>query len=245
MTNKALIQNINKHFRSRSAVSTKELFEFIKSKDPKVPESTISWKIFLLKEAGELIHVSRGLYSFEDKGSFHPPISAQLKKLHHRIKKELPYLNFCIWDTRWLNGFMVHQINRFYIVVETEREGVESVFHRLSEDHKNVFLNPDKETLDRYGSNFGENIIVKPLITEAPTTTIDNIETISIEKLLVDCIVDSDLLSAQQDELEYIYQTAFEKYNININKAKRYARRRYNLDAFESMLKKSHQTVAR
>ena len=245
MNDKALIQNISKHFKSRSAVSTKELFDYIKSKEPKSPDNTISWKIYLLKEAGKLIHISRGLYSFDDKGAFHPPISPLLKKLHNRIKKELPYLNFCLWDTRWLNGFMIHQINRFYIVIEAEKDGVESVFHRLSEDYKNVFLNPDKKTLERYGSNFNESIIVKPLISEAPIIRADNIETISIEKLLVDCIVDVDLFAAQQDELEYIYRTAFEKYNVNINKAKRYARRRDHLEEFEIMLKKNYQTVAK
>ena len=244
MKDKILIQTINKHFKGRAEISTKELFDHIKSREPQLPDSTISWKIHLLKESGELVHISRGLYSFKNKDSFHPPISSQLKKLHNRIKKELPYLNFCVWDTRWLNGFMVHQINRFYIIIETEKEGVESVFYRLSEDHKNVFLNPDKQTIERYANHSTDSIIVKPLISEAPTISVNDIETISIEKLLIDCLVDKDLLAAQQDELEYIYQTAFEKYNININKAKRYARRRDHLEEFELMLKKNHQTLA-
>lgn len=48
----------------------------------------------------------------------------------------------------------------------------------------------------------------------------------SIEKLLVDCLTADDLFRAQQNDLEYIFQSAFEKYNLNTTKMRRYARRR-------------------
>jgi hypothetical protein len=61
----------------------------------------------------------------------------------------------------------------------------------------------------------------------------------TIEKLLVDCLSDIHLFAAQQDELEYIYTNAFSKYNININKLKRYARRRNQLKKVNEILHKT------
>ena len=48
----------------------------------------------------------------------------------------------------------------------------------------------------------------------------------TLEKILVDIIADEKLFSAQQGELEFIYKRAFDKYNINESKMKRYASRR-------------------
>jgi hypothetical protein len=74
------------------------------------------------------------------------------------------------------------------------------------------------------------------LVSEAPLTEIDKIAIPTIEKLLIDCLIDKDLFAAQQDELENIYQTVFEKYIVNLNKSRRYARRRDRLVEFEDKL---------
>lgn len=231
-------QNISKHFKGKTAVSTKELFDYLKSCEPELPDSTISGKIYLMKQAGELTHVSRGIYSFTSKAPFTPTISPAIKKLNGSIKKQFPFLNFCIWDTRWFNSFMLHQPGRFYMVIETEKEAVESLFNRLSEGRTDVFLDPDAEMLQRYVSHFQESVIVKSMISEAPVISMAPVQTASIEKLLVDCLAEKNLLTAQQSELEFIYNSVFEKYNVNINKARRYARRRDQLEELEKLMKK-------
>ena len=240
-----IVHDLNKHFKGRTSVPTKELFDYLKNLEPDCPDGSISGKIHLLKQNGKINHISRGLYSFTTKTIFQPPVSSEIKKLHARIKKELPYLNFCIWDTRWFNGLMLHQANKFYVVIETEKDAMESIFFRLSEGRKNIFLDPDKQTLERYVSSFPESIIIKHLISESPTTTVNGIETASLEKLLVDCVAEKDILASQQDELDFIFRTVFEKYNVNIHKAKRYARRRFRLEELEKMIKAHAQTLAK
>ena len=210
------------------------MFLFIQSEFPNLAEKTINWKINQLKSSGILSHISRGIYSLKKKNDFTPEIPPYLKRIYNKIKKELPYLNFCIWDSRWLNEFMVHQIFRYYVVVETEKDATGSVFNSLTEFSKKVFLDPNKEIYSNYIINHNEVIIVKPLISESPLLEIDNIKTPAIEKLLIDCLIDTDLFAAQQDELDNIYQSAFNKYFININKIKRYARRRNQLIEFEN-----------
>jgi len=70
-------------------------------------------------------------------------------------------------------------------------------------------------------------IIIKTLITEAPTQNIDGINTSSLEEILVDVFCDKIIFSAfQGNEMRTIYREAFLKYSINRSKLLRYADRR-------------------
>jgi hypothetical protein len=82
------------------------------------------------------------------------------------------------------------------------------------------------KTLERYASNFNESIIIQQLITEAPTLQVQGIDTISIEKLIVDCLAEKELLFAHQEELDNIFSSIAERFNVSIKSARRYASRR-------------------
>ena len=64
----------------------------------------------------------------------------------------------------------------------------------------------------------------------------DNMMIPSVEKLLIDCLIDTDLFAAQQDELDHIYQSVFQKYEVNLNKISRYARRRGQISELEKRI---------
>jgi len=230
------LNNLYAHFEGNSTISYKDLFPFIQNEFPSLAEKTINWKIYQLKSKGILSHISRGIYSLKKKNEYTPELSPYLKRIFNKVKRDLPLINFCVWDSRWFNESMIHQIFRYYIVVETEKDAADSVFNALTGFSKNVFLNPDKETFSRYISNYSEVIIVKSLISEAPLLEIENIMVPSIEKLLIDCLIDVDLFAAQQDELDNIYQMVFQKYPVNTNKISRYARRRGQLGELEERI---------
>ncbi len=225
------------HFEDSSHVSVAVLFDFLKAEFPDVAEKTINWKINQLKAKGVLTHVSRGTYSFSKKPPFIPELSPNLRRIHNKVKKDLPFINFCIWDSRWFNEFMVHQMFKYHMVVEVEKEAIESVFNVVSGFNKNVFLKPDAEIFRRYIINHQEVIIIKPLISESPLQVIDKIKLPCLEKLLIDCLIDTELFAAQQDELDNVYTSVFNKYLLNINKIRRYARRRAQLNEFENKIK--------
>ena len=134
---------------------------------------------------------------------------------------------------------MLHQPLKYYLVIEVEKDAAEAVFNIMTTHSNNVFLNPTEELYKRYISNFNEAIIIKSLISEAPLQKQAGVTLATIEKLLVDCLSDIHLFAAQQDELEYIYTNAFSKYKININKLKRYARRRNQLKKVNEILHKT------
>lgn len=231
-----IINKIYTRFEGNSTILYKDLFFFIQKEFPVLAPRTIDWKIYELTTKGILSHISRGIYSLQKKNKFSPELSANIKRIFKRIKKELPYLNLCIWDSRWLNEFMHHQIFRYYIVVETEKDGCDSVFNILSDFNKKVFLNPDKKIFERYIIKNEEVIIVKPLISESPLFEIEKIKVPTLEKLLIDCLIDVDLFAAQQDERNFIYQTAFQKYLINPNQIRRYATRRNQQAVIENII---------
>lgn len=70
-------------------------------------------------------------------------------------------------------------------------------------------------------------IVVQNLVSEAPLQKVNNIPTVTLEKLLVDLVYGKDLFYFYQGyELHNIFQQAFDKYTINESRLLRYADRR-------------------
>lgn len=186
-----------------------------------------------------LHRISRGLYSFsENQGKeYIPEINRSLKYLSGKIYNQFPFIDICIWSTKWLNEFMLHQPFRFYTILEVEKEVMESVFYALKEQGKEVFLDPSEEIINKYVINGNEPIIITRLTTEAPTQKINKVVTQTIEKLLVDIYCDPIIFAAQQGaELKRIYRAVFDKYNVNSTKMFRYASRRNKRENIEEFI---------
>lgn len=134
---------------------------------------------------------------------------------------------------------MIHQPGRFYTLVEAEKETIESVFYFVKDIHKNVFIDPTFDIISRYASAEKESIIIKSLVSEAPMQNVQGVQTITIEKMLVDIFCDKIIFAAQQgNEMQTIFKNAFEKYTINENKMLRYANRRRKKEAFNNYIDK-------
>ncbi|MBC7913840.1 MAG: hypothetical protein H7Y07_06920 [Pyrinomonadaceae bacterium] len=220
--------DIEQAFTQKDIFTKDELEVYLRHHFPDAAEKTISWRIHDLKSKGIIKHVSRGMYSLVTKKNFQPEISNSLKRINNKICKEFPFVQFCLWESKWFNEIMVHQLFKNYLIIETEKDVMESIFNSLTDFSKKVYLNPDHEIFERYIANVNDAIIIKPLVSEAPVNIDEQngIHLASLEKLLVDSLIDTDLFAAQQNELEYIYSTVMDRYNINISKLNRYARRR-------------------
>jgi DNA-binding PadR family transcriptional regulator len=236
---KTIENTIQSYFKSLNQISREKLGNLIKKDFPELSEGTISVYLSKLKKAGIINNPERGVYSITDKEVFNPEINQNLKKIYNKIHKEFPFVDICIWNTKWLNDLMRHQPFKYYTVIEVEKEADEQIFNAISEWNKNVYFNPDEEILERYiSSNSEEVTIIKNLVTEAPTSKRNKIEIPTLEKILVDIIIDKELFAAQQGELDIIYGSAFKKYAINTAKMKRYAIRRNKESEVEKMISK-------
>ena len=226
---------IESYFKEQSTISKEKLVNCMVLDFPELKKSTINVYLSRLKKEGLIKNPARGIYALKEKKAYNPIVENHLKRLFNKIKKDYPFAEFCIWDTKWLNEFMRHQPFKCYTVLELDKDVTEAVFHALKEQGKQVYIEPDAETFNLYINNSEDVIILKHLISEAPLQEINKITVPTLEKLLVDMIIDTKLYAAQQSEIEFIYATAFEKYEVNKNKMKRYAYRRNRENEVENL----------
>jgi DNA-binding PadR family transcriptional regulator len=228
---------IESYFKSNTQLSREKLVSLINKDFPELSLGTITVYLSKLKKAGIINNPARGVYSISDKQIFNPEINQNLKKIYNKIHRDFPFIEICVWNTKWLSDLMRHQPFKNFTIIEVDKEAEEQVFNAVSEWTKNVYFNPDEEILERYiSTNTEEVTIIKNLVTEAPTTKNNKIEIPTLEKVLVDILIDRELFAAQQGELDFIFKSAFDKYDINKAKMKRYAIRRNKESELERMI---------
>lgn len=236
MTN-TIENTIESYFKSNTQLSREKLVSLINKDFPDLSLGTITVYLSKLKKAGIINNPARGVYSISNKQIFNPEINQNLKKIYNKIHRDFPFIEICVWNTKWLSDLMRHQPFKNFTIIEVDKEAEEQVFNAVSEWTKNVYFNPDEEILERYiSTNTEEVTIIKNLVTEAPTTKNNKIVIPTLEKLLVDIIIDKELFAAQQGELHFIFKSAFDKYEINKAKMKRYAIRRNKESELERMI---------
>lgn len=231
-----LEKHISRYFKESVRLSKQKLVGSIKKDFPSWSDNTINMYLSKLKKQGVINAPSRGIYEMDSHIPFLPNISNSLKRVFNKVKREFPYITFCIWDTVWLNDFMRHQPFKHYVVIEVEKDASESVFTFLTESNKNVFFNPDEELFDRYIHHQDEVLIVKNMVSESPLIEKDKITIPALEKLLVDMLIDTALFSAQQNEKEFIMRSVMQKYTLNQLKMRRYAVRRNREEEIEKLI---------
>lgn len=116
IANKSLhINALKKHFDEGQKITVSDIIEFYAQFEEKVKRSTIDWRLYKLTQEGILYRQSRGIYSLSEKRkkTYTPEITRSLKILAGKIHKQFPYIDTCLWTTKWLNEFMLHQPGRF------------------------------------------------------------------------------------------------------------------------------------
>jgi len=197
----------------------------------------VNWRIYTLIQIGVLYRIGRGKFILGKKKIYIPDIPNKIKTVYNKLKINFPYLNICLWKTSAFNEFMLHQPGRFYLLVEVEKDALESVFFFMKQNKYSVFLEPSRELYNRYILDEKETWIVKSLVSEAPTQNVRGVETTTLEKMLVDIFTDNVTFDAQQgSEMKNIYMEAYDKYAINENKMRRYADRRRKRESFNEFL---------
>lgn len=226
MKDKFRIEQIKERFKNKPFTS-KELYQFYLDYEPELKQNTFRWRIYNLKQAGIISSVKRGTYRLESKKAFTPPINLSLKRIYNKIKEKFPYIEISIWETNWLANYMIHQPRTDNIIIEVDKDAMESVFALFQETKSNVFLNPNKHDVETYLMTGKSNIVVKNLVVESPIQLQDKIYVPKIEKIIVDLFVDKDLfIMYQGQELANIYEALFETYSINQSTLNRYATKR-------------------
>lgn len=243
------LNELRNYFKFQKSVERNELKNFYHQYyNNNLKDTTFRWIIYDLKTNGIINNVGKGTYEFVNEEpnlngydeifylnqkkchiQFRPYISESVKKIHDELRHDFPYLKFCIWQTKLLNEFMLHQPGKFLTIVEVETIGEESVFYNLKDKYSDVFLKPTQREMELYVYGLNESIIVKKLFSQAPIMQHENIFVPKLEKILIDLLIEKKFYYPfQGKELTNIYRNVFEHYSINKQTMERYATRRHS-----------------
>jgi len=228
-----IIENrLIEEFKDRDAFSREELFDFFRYFEPDLKEGTFGWRIYDLKNKNIIKSIQRGYYTISYKPIYKPEISGEVLKLAKVIAERFEDVKHCIWDTDWINEFAQHQSGKKLIIIEIEKDFVESLYYELKDSFRfDFYLNPDEKAIDYYISESQNPVIIKKLITRSPiskrTEKKVKFYTPLLEKILVDLFAEKKLFYFYQGaELMHVYENALKNYTINYTKLFSYAKRR-------------------
>jgi hypothetical protein len=228
-----IIENrLIKEFKDKGSFTRTELLDFFRQFEPDLKEGTLAWRIYDLKNRNIIKPLMRGLYTVSFKPKYNPEISQELYKIADKISSRFADIKYCLWETEWLNEFSQHQSGKKMILVEVEKEFVESFYYDLKDNFKNdIYLNPDEKAINFYISESNQPLIIKNLVTRSPidmrTERKIEVYTPLLEKILVDLFAEEKLFYLYQgNELAHIFENAIKLYTVNFTKLLSYARRR-------------------
>lgn len=229
---KVIENRLIQEFKDKTLFSREELFEFFKYFEPDLKEGTFGWRIYDLKKKNIIKSLKQGVYTISYKPKYKPPISQGVLKLIKKLNNLFDDVRYCIWESNLLNEFSQHQSSKSILLIETERDFLDSFFYELKEFYKgDVYLTPDEKTINLYVAESEQPIVVKKLVSRSPMSkqTDNKIQFYipSLEKILVDIFSEDKLFYYTQGiELIHIFENALNNYDINFTKLFSYAKRR-------------------
>ena len=238
-----IIENkLIEEFKNRESFNRDELFDFFRHFEPDLKDGTFRWRIYDLKGKNIIKPLKRGLFTISSKPEFKPVISSELIKISKKIIEKYNEAKYCIWENEWLNEFSKHQSSKRMLIIEVEKDLMESIYYHLKDNFKyDLYLNPDEKAIDFYIAESNYPVIIKNLITRSPVgKRIENKIRLSVpllEKILVDLFAEEKLFYFYQGaELRHIYEHVIKSYSINFTRLFSYAGRREKENEIKSYI---------
>ena len=156
-----------------------------------------------------LQRLRRGVYTRQDKREFRLTIANPLASLFHAVRKNLPYVELCVWRSDVLQDLTQHFPDRSVSIIEVEKDGQAAVQEFLVGMDQPAVAYEDLPAVER--SFPGRKYVVVPCL----------------EKILVDIVQDRNLFGFLEGaETHHIYEAASDRYHIQLDTLLRYASRR-------------------
>lgn len=233
-SNKLDTDRLKRQFSDKNLLSLKDIDAFYREKEPSIPKTTVSWRIYSLLQQGILQRVGHGQYSFGKTLRYIPQVSHKMTRIGRAIKKKFPFIKYCQWELSSVNMFCQHLINFNVLIVDVERVAIEAVYYELKDNYSKVIL---VQNLYDNLSEFANTIIVRPLVTDSPIQKSGSTYVATLEKILVDLCADKEFVSFQGNEIYHIYENALNAYTVNQQTMLRYAGRKTKRKEVETVLK--------
>ncbi|MCC8113721.1 MAG: hypothetical protein LIP03_06930 [Bacteroidales bacterium] len=232
--------------KEQKEFSCANLYKHFASSGVKCSKSAVLKLLKRMVDDGELIKPSRGCYRYGggSKRIFSPYFDEEMAKIEWLIRKEYPFMdNLCIWNINDVKRISHYVAALDVVYVEVDKEAVEGVFTLLDSNIKTrkCFVTPTINDYARYIKGIPA-IVVKPIVSRAPLLNYEGIKTrASLEKILVDAVIDADFSVWHDFESLRLYDTAFDGYNINVKRMLGYAQRRGRKQEITEIINDRHQ----
>ena len=227
MTNREII--LGYATSNGGSIVRKDFVPWFESAYPDGSVRSIDTELRQMVSAGVLKRIRNGRFCLipDARIPYVPVISQEMKTLFQRIKDLYPYVDFCILQGRTVSSFMQHIPSIDMLIVETDRNAAEAVYEDVRElaVGRTALLRPTDKECRLYAAGT-PSLIVRDLISEAPTMSVDCVTTASLEKILVDVTIAPEFEFARGSELYTIYENADQMYMIGKKTMLRYAARR-------------------
>lgn len=202
-----------------------------------ISSTTLNWHIQKLVKEEKIFRVGRGRYSLQGHQIFRENPDDELVRRHAELISQYPSVKCCLYKGTILSPLLHHLSYNALTYIEVDRVLADILFHKFKDGGDVVFNKPSREVMQDYVDMSRPGIIIKPLITGAPTKTNSGVPMPSLEKILVDTICDEDFSYLQGGEWYYMIETAATQYSINTSRLLRYAGRRGKKEMIEKKLK--------
>jgi len=223
-----ILEQLKDKFKEENFFSRESLLSFYRQFDPNLSDATFRWRIHDLKAKSIITPLSNNLFTLNSKPVYKPNIGEFEKRIANKIEKQFPGVKYAIWSTKSVNEFLLHLTPRFITILQVEIDALEPVYEFLKDLNIGAtYFQPDIKEIERYIFESERSIILQSLISKSPTQKTGKIDTITLEKMIVDLYCEKDLfISFQGSELVHIINTAYQRYAINFTTLFHYARRR-------------------
>lgn len=170
---------------------------------PNTPKPTVYARIRKLVKTGTIQIVGHGRYVAVRQSHYKVDVTPWMQEVNSLLVSECIGLNNCI---------SMHGGN---LLVEVHKSDVGAIMTCLKNRYEKVAL---KKDVDRFPGKLEGYIMVAPIVAEAPVFKENGIVVPTLEKSLVDSILEGEGNDA--------FRRAFDVYSVNISRLKRYASRR-------------------
>jgi hypothetical protein len=213
--------------------------ELLRGEYPNLSDATLTWRIHDLKSRGVLYSAGRGLYVLDPPAAFQPVLASTPRRMMNRLLTDLPGADCCLSETNWLNEVLpsAEPLPKLsFTLIEVEKAHLETAYGLLLGFSRTLFLNPDATEVERFVRLHDRAIVLRLLVSEAPKITVNGTPVSSLEKMLVDALVHTDLYSDYQPRLRLLLHNAHDHFALNLDRLRRYARRRDKLNELNELL---------
>ncbi len=139
------------------------------------------------------------------------------------VARQFPLLDFCCWSTAQVNPWMHHLLGRFVVFVFTDRDAMDTVYHRLQDMGWQAWINPTRQEAAKTFVPGDKAVVIRPSIQREPVRG----KYATIEKILVDLVMENRALNIMDPgEFQGMAGRLAGSARINIGVLASYAERR-------------------